>query len=374
MATTKVTTDVIDMSGNTGGLVWAKGATGDQPLPVDSTAGDLRENTTTGKTEVFNGTEWRNLKEGVSPITVDFLVVAGGGGGGNGGVSGSSSGGGGGGGAGGLRTSYPLPTGNSGGGISVEPALTLTSGTVYTITVGAAGAGAPSGFATTGSNGINSIISGSGITTITSTGGGGGGGGASTGIATAGNAGGSGGGAAADANIAVSAGAGTYAQGFAGGNYPGGNVRNAAGGGGASSVGVAGGTTAGDGGNGIIINIDGNSTSRAGGGGGGGGDASTGGTGTSGGGNGGDVSTGTLPTNAVDYTGGGGGGASNGQAGANGGSGIVILRCAKATATIGAGITVNGISAAGSVSGVAISGTSDYYYSATSGTGTITFS
>jgi hypothetical protein len=50
MATTKVTTDVIDMSGNTGGLVWAKGATGDQPAVVDSTAGDLRENTTTFKT------------------------------------------------------------------------------------------------------------------------------------------------------------------------------------------------------------------------------------------------------------------------------------------------------------------------------------
>ena len=369
MAINKVTTDVIDMSGNTGGLVWAKGATGDQPLPVDSTAGDLRENTTTGKTEVFNGTEWRNLKEAVPPLTVDFLVVAGGGGGGNGGVSGSSSGAGGAGGAGGLRTSYPLPTGNSGGGISVEPALTLTSGTVYTITVGGGGAGAPAGFATTGSNGFNSLF-----TTIESTGGGGGGGGASTGIATAGNVGGSGGGAAADANIAVSEGAGTYAQGFAGGNYPGGNVRNAAGGGGASSVGVAGGTTAGDGGNGIIINIDGNSTSRAGGGGGGGGDASTGGTGTSGGGNGGDVSTGTLPTNAVDYTGGGGGGASNGQTGATGGSGVVILRCTKATATIGAGITVNSTAGPGSVNGVAIGGTSDYYYSATLGTGTITFS
>jgi hypothetical protein len=28
MATNKVTTNVIDMSGNTGGLVWAKGTTG----------------------------------------------------------------------------------------------------------------------------------------------------------------------------------------------------------------------------------------------------------------------------------------------------------------------------------------------------------
>ena len=84
MATTKVTTDVIDMSGNTGGLVWAKGATGDQPAVVDSTAGDLRENTTTFKTEVFNGTAWRNLKEAASPVavTVEYLVVAGGGGGG----------------------------------------------------------------------------------------------------------------------------------------------------------------------------------------------------------------------------------------------------------------------------------------------------
>ncbi len=83
MAINKVTTDVIDLSGNTGGLVWAKGATGDQPLPVDSTAGDMRENTTTGKTEVFNGTEWRNLKEAVTPLTVEYLIVAGGGGGGN---------------------------------------------------------------------------------------------------------------------------------------------------------------------------------------------------------------------------------------------------------------------------------------------------
>ena len=72
MATTKVTTDVIDMSGNTGGLVWAKGATGDQPAVVDSTAGDLRENTATGRTEVFNGTAWRNLKEAAVVLTVEY--------------------------------------------------------------------------------------------------------------------------------------------------------------------------------------------------------------------------------------------------------------------------------------------------------------
>ena len=93
MATTKVTTDVIDMSGNTGGLVWAKGATGDQPAVVDSTAGDMRENTTTGKTEVFNGTAWRNLKEAPPPnLTVDYLIVAGGGAGGAWGGGGGAGG------------------------------------------------------------------------------------------------------------------------------------------------------------------------------------------------------------------------------------------------------------------------------------------
>ena len=124
MAINKVTTDVIDMSGNTGGLVWAKGATGDQPLPVDSTAGDMRENTTTGKTEVFNGTAWRNLKEVPPPFSVDFLVVAGGGGGGGGsqGVGGA----GGGGGAGGLRTSDGITTG---GGGTAESSLALSIST-----------------------------------------------------------------------------------------------------------------------------------------------------------------------------------------------------------------------------------------------------
>ena len=45
MATTKVTTDVIDMSGNAGGLTWAKGNTVEQP--GSPTAGDLRVNTET---------------------------------------------------------------------------------------------------------------------------------------------------------------------------------------------------------------------------------------------------------------------------------------------------------------------------------------
>ena len=42
MATNKVTTNVIDMSGNTGGLVWAQGTKAQRPAGV---AGDLRLNT-----------------------------------------------------------------------------------------------------------------------------------------------------------------------------------------------------------------------------------------------------------------------------------------------------------------------------------------
>ena len=49
MATNKVTTNVIDMSGNTGGLVWAQGTTAQRPAGV---AGDLRLNTTDSRLEI----------------------------------------------------------------------------------------------------------------------------------------------------------------------------------------------------------------------------------------------------------------------------------------------------------------------------------
>ena len=103
MATNKVTTNVIDMSGNAGGLTWVKGTTAQR---TTTTLGDLRENTETNRTEIYTdqtGTsEWRNLKETdvLSPnLTVDYLIVAGGGGGGY------DSGGGGG--PGGYLTSLP---------------------------------------------------------------------------------------------------------------------------------------------------------------------------------------------------------------------------------------------------------------------------
>jgi hypothetical protein len=68
----------------------------------------------------------------VVPYSVDFLVIAGGGAGG-GNFRGA------GGGAGGYRNSFSTEA--SGGGGSSETSLTFIEGTVYTITVGAGGAG-----------------------------------------------------------------------------------------------------------------------------------------------------------------------------------------------------------------------------------------
>ena len=101
---TKVSTDLINLSGNTGGLIWTKGTTAQQP--ASATAGEMRVDTTTHTTLVYNGTEWKTLKETafvVPPIPTHFLVIAGGGGGGPGYQAG-------GGGAGGLRTSYGATT------------------------------------------------------------------------------------------------------------------------------------------------------------------------------------------------------------------------------------------------------------------------
>ena len=248
MAINKVTTDVIDMSGNTGGLVWAKGATGDRPLPVDSTAGDLRENTTTGKTEVFNGTEWKNLKEASPPpITVDYLVVAGGGAGGSGFY-------GAGGGAGGLRTSWP---GGSGGGGSSETSLSLSLAIPYDVIVGPGGTtGGTAAGTRSGGSGLNSVFS-----TITSTGGGGAGGGGGQGDSIAsdvsGKDGGSGGGAA-QSNPYIStigeAVTSPVVQGYNGGSSA--ISGSGGGGGGAGVVGAnAPSSTGGNGGDGLAVNI-----------------------------------------------------------------------------------------------------------------------
>jgi len=233
--------------------------------------------------------------------------------------------------------------GGGAGGYRAGTSLSLTGGNTYTATVGAGGAG---GY-TTRQDGNNSILSGTGITTITSTGGGYGGyEDSSTSGGPNGSAGGSGGGEGFGRGTG-SAGAGntpsitpitgetTTVQGYAGGigysdlsTYTGGG-----GGGGAYEVGGSSVTsTAGSGGDGVANSITGSSVTYAGGGGGGIGSAGTPGTGGAGGGGDG-ANTATNP--GTDGLGGGGGGQSGSTAGA-GGSGVVILR--RAT---GAGGTYN---------------------------------
>jgi hypothetical protein len=230
-------------------------------------------------------------------VLASYLVVAGGGGGGV--VASPSQGRGGGGGAGGLKTGT----------------TSLIIGNVYTAVVGAGGA--------TNTSGVDSSLSGTGITTVTSTGGGFGGKGG--GLGNNGGTGGSGGGGATF-NAAGTGGAGTSGQGNNGGNgteAP--PAYGAGGGGGASAVGANGTSTiGGNGGNGSAYSITGSSVTYAGGGGGGrydNGTRSTGGTG--GGGDGGN--NGNAGVAGGTNLGGGGGGGRDNFAGGSGGSGVVIL-------------------------------------------------
>jgi len=258
---------------------------------------------------------------GPVPYSVDFLVVAGGGGGGGG----SGTGGSGGGGAGGYRNSYSTET--SGGGGSSEASLLFTIGTVYTITVG--GGGASGSSTVRGTNGVDSSISGTGISTITSSGGGGGG---AKGGTTAGAAGGSGGGASSETPSSPG-GSGTANQGFAGGSNSQTGAGGGSGGGGAGAVGESKGPSTsnpgGAGGNGLASSITGSSISRSGGGGGGaGGPGNPGGAGgTGGGGAGGSQNPNGNAVAGTVNTGGGGGGCNNNtNSSAAGGKGVVILR------------------------------------------------
>jgi len=254
-------------------------------------------------------------------LTADYLVIAGGGGGG------LASGGG----AGGLRSTV----GVTGGGGSLESALSLTA-QAYTITVGAGGAAGTGGNG--GVSGSNSVFS-----TITSTGGGGGGANNS-----AGSNGGSGGGGSKNTQIG---GTGTTNQGYGGGT---GSINvDAYAGGAGGGAGAVGGnattyTSAGSGGVGVQITSIANATQTganngyyAGGGGGGTGITGAGTVGTGGLGGGGKGGSGAGATVAavsgIANTGGGGGGgtttgdpvpsgfANNGGAG---GSGLVVIRYA----------------------------------------------
>jgi hypothetical protein len=236
--------------------------------------------------------------------SAEYLVVAGGAGGGAGNA--------GGGGAGGFLTNYGVST------ISLEP------GVVYTVTVGAGGASKspPVG---NGNAGSDSVLSGTGISTVTAIGGGYGGQ-----ASFQGGSGGSGGGNGF--TITSSGGSGTVGQGNDGGSGagPSSNPQNGGGGGGGAGAVGGNGTTSlgGSGGVGLSNSITGSATFYAGGGGGSintNTPASFGPGGNGGGGPGGNSSNATA---GAANTGGGGGG-DDGTSGA-GGSGVVILRMATA--------------------------------------------
>ncbi len=278
--------------------------------------------------------------------TANYLILAGGGGGG--GVLD------GGGGAGGYRTSWGTGTdgtgGNSGGLSSLETALTVTSGTAYSITVGQGGEGGlgwNAGVNMAGHPGRTSSISGSDITTVTTTGGG-------YGARHNTQPGGSGGSAGGSSTLSTARTAGVSGEGSAGGRGATTNSATAGsggGGGGAGAVGADGATTlGGNGGDGLASTITGTSIARAGGGGGGhraAGNSSTSSQGGDGGGGSGawqslasEAWNDTLNTQRAThgrsgYGGGGGGGGYNTSGattiqGGNGGSGTVILRLPKA--------------------------------------------
>jgi hypothetical protein len=287
--------------------------------PATTSNGAIRYNNTLGSVEVYLPSGgWTTII--ADRYTIEYLVVAGGGGGGRGR--------GGGGGGGGYRSS--ISGESSGGGSSAEQAVTVTPGNTYTVVVGGGGLGGQSSD-TKGSNGVDSSLSGSGISTITSIGGGAGGGAYQT---LTSNTGGSGGGGAGQVSggYSNSGGAGTANQGYAGGNTPNYNDSNGAGGGGAGAVG-----TYQTGGVGVVSSVTGSAVYRAGGGG-GGGDNSSGPGGNGGGGAG---STGAA-TNGTTNTGGGGGGSIYNNTAGTGGSGIVIIRYQGAQRGTGGNVSTVG--------------------------------
>ena len=237
-----------------------------------------------------------------APYSIDFLVIAGGGSGGNGSETDRRAGGG----AGGYRTSTQ----------SAE------IGTVITVTVGDGGSVL--------SNGSNSSISGSGLTTITSAGGGAGGAYGAVGSNGGSGGGGDGGTAGTAPGTTAAGGSGNTpstspSQGNNGGfgEHIAGTYAAGGGGGGAGGVGKdahATNSDSSDGGVGTASSITGSSVTRAGGGG-GNHSSAIGGTGGTGGGGDGGNPTGTAGTANT-----GGGGGSN----AAGGKGVVILSMADA--------------------------------------------
>ena len=277
----------------------------------------------------------------VGSYTIDYLLVGGGGGGGN-----NPAGGGGGGGAGGFQT---------------FSSVTIQSGQLYSVVIGAGGPGASASSSANGTIGSNSSFN----STISL--GGGYGAGIASGAVTGGNGASGGGGAAGGSGGQNGAGGtGTVGQGKDGGvgisqsgaGYAGG------GGGGASAVGGSSmnlnGGKGGDGGAGTASSYSGSSVTYAGGGGGGGnnlfGGSAGGAGGAGGGGNGGAGPNGNAVAGNTNTGGGGGGSHGSGTPGA-GGSGIVIIRYlggqrgSGGTVTNSGGYTIHTFNSSGTYTG-----------------------
>jgi hypothetical protein len=241
--------------------------------------------------------------------------------------------------AGGGAGGYANGGGGGAGGLLTATGLSLTGGNEYTVTVGDGGASQTT-YNAQGDDGDDSILSGTGISTLTAVGGGGGS--AVDPSIDEGRDGGSGGGGC---NGGVG-GSGTTDQGYDGGagiNAP--PAYGSGGGGGAGAVGADGtSSVGGDGGIGIQSDIieTGTNVWYAGGGGGthnvtnaSGGNHGAGANGrTQGGGGTGNVGTATG-NDGTNGLGSGGGGNQNdsGQDSGAGGSGVVILR--RLTAAVG---------------------------------------
>jgi len=281
-----------------------QGAT--SPNPVYDTGGQTVNIVYSGATQGWIPVSDDDVTfETAQSYNIEYLVVAGGGSGGTGNA--------GGGGAGGYLTNF--------GG----SAITFDAGTTYTVTVGAGASVTVTPPSQNGTSGSNSVLSGTGIATITAIGGGYG--------AKDSNQGGSGGSGGGNGyNVTSSGGSGTVGQGNDGGSGAGGVSPEfgAGGGGGAGAVGGNGtGSAGGNGGVGLSNSITGSATFYAGGGG-GGVNASQPNAGSGGNGGGGTGSWNTPATSGTANTGGGGGGSGVGGNSGAGGSGVVILRMADA--------------------------------------------
>lgn len=231
----------------------------------------------------------------------------------------------GGGGAGGYLSSVQGES--SGGGHPAYPVMWVTSGSTFTVTVGAGAPAQTSSPPAHGANGSNSVFG-----SLVAYGGGGGSGGGTSSASDplmAGWSGGSGGGACGDGygggNVYTKGGTGYYKQGYEGGNgwcQSGNNSGGGGGGAGQRGEHAYKPDWPASGGIGVATNISGTITYYAGG---GAGMSQSGYYGLGGRGGGGN-----YRTNGGTNTGGGGGNGYDSTSG-GGGSGIVIVRYANAT-------------------------------------------